>query len=143
MSRVIRVNEPGKQRNWLMRTSAEIIRRLSQKPSLDDEAKDMTAMLALCLREIETGIDASAGAWEKRDYWLKAERFRTRWAWAGQAALALEGIILNDDWGLLPDLLAGLLPQFADIKIARFTRPPSLWRGAHSRLLGDNGAKEG
>jgi hypothetical protein len=142
MSRVIRVNGPGKQRNWLMRTSAEIIRRLSQKPSLDVEVKDMTAFMVFCLRGIEDGIDESTRAWEKRDYWLKAERFRTRWAWAGQAADDLGDMIRSDAWELLPDLLADLLPRFADIKVARFTRSPSLWQGAYSRLLSGDGAEE-
>ena len=33
-----------------------------------------------------TGIDSSVAAWEKRGYWVKADRFRMEWAWAGSLA---------------------------------------------------------
>ena len=81
MGRVVNTNNPGKVRNQLMRTSAELLRHLSQKTELDNEAKDMAARLVFCLREIEDGIESSAMAWEKRDYWVKAEQLRQRWAW--------------------------------------------------------------
>jgi hypothetical protein len=125
-----------------MRTAAEVIRRLSQKPSLDDETRDMTALLVYCFRGIDEGIDESARAWEKRDYWIKAEQFRARWAWAGQAAAKLEDMIRADAWEQMPVLLAGLLPHFAEIKITRFTRVAGLWDGAYRRLL-DEAASAG
>ena len=82
MSRVINPDSAGKQRTQLMRTTAEILRRLSQKSEIDAEVKDMVATLVFCFREIDEGIDVSATAWEKRDYWVKAEEFRQRWSWA-------------------------------------------------------------
>ena len=54
MGRVINTNNPGKRRNSFMRTSAEILRRLSQQKEVDEDTKDMVAMLVYCLR----GIDA-------------------------------------------------------------------------------------
>ena len=45
MSRVINTNNPGKRRNSFMRTGAEILRRLSQQKEINDETKDMVAML--------------------------------------------------------------------------------------------------
>ncbi|MBN1428620.1 MAG: hypothetical protein JXB07_09545 [Anaerolineae bacterium] len=135
MSRVVNLDGPGKARNQLMRTSAEIIRHLSQKSELDEEACDMAALLVYCLREIDAGIDDSALAWEKRDYWVKAEQFRSRWAWAGKSAAELNEVVVHGAWEQLPMVLAGLFPHFTDIKIAKLTRSPSLWRGAYRRLL--------
>jgi len=135
MSRVIRVDGPGKLRTTLMRTGAEVIRHLSQKTEVDDEARDLAALLVYCFREIDDGIDETVRAWEKRDYWVKAERFRMRWSWAGLAASRLERIVAEDRWEQLPPALIELLPQFEDIKIAKFTRKPSLWRGAYDRLM--------
>jgi hypothetical protein len=135
MSRVIKLDGPGKQRNQLMRTAAEVIRRLSEKKELDEDAKDMAAVLVFCFREIEEGIDTSVTAWEKRDYWVKAEQFRERWAWAGPAANELEKIVCGNTWESLPVVLIKVLPHLEEIKISKYTRNPSVWRGAYKRLV--------
>jgi hypothetical protein len=137
MSRIVKVDGPGKVRNQLMRTAAEVIRLLSQKSELDDEARDMSALLVYCLHQIDSGIDDSALAWEKRDYWVKAEQFRARWAWAGNAASELEHIVRSEAWDQLPAVIAGLLPHFTEIKIVKLTRNPILWQGAYERLIGE------
>lgn len=135
MGRVINTDSTGKQRNQLMRTAAEILRRLSQKPNLDADAKDMVALLIYCLREIDEGIDSSAAAWEKRDYWMKAEEFRQKWSWAGQMADSLQAMVFRDDWQQMPQFMIKLLPYFQDIKITKFTRSEALWNGAYNRLM--------
>lgn len=135
MSRVIRFDGPGKSRTQLMRTAAEVIRRLGQKTQFDAEARDMTALLVYCFREIDAGIDESVRAWEKRDYWVKAEQFRLRWAWAKRAAERLNEIVHRQDWDTLPFILVELLPHFEEIKIAKYTRNPSLWNGAYQQLM--------
>lgn len=137
MSRVINTDSTGKRRNQLMRTCAEIIRRLSQKETVDGEVKDMSATLVYCFREIAEGIESSARAWENRDYWVKAERLRVRWMWPSEAAENLTDIIRHDAWDLLPGFLGDLLPQFSAIRVAKFTRKPSLWEGAYERLLAE------
>lgn len=141
MSRVINMDSPGKLRSQLMRTAAEVIRRLSLKNEVDEEARDMAALLVYCFREIDTGIDQSVQAWEKRDYWVKAEKFRLQWAWVKQAETDLARILRNEEWDQLPLALVRLLPQFRAIKIAKFTRKPSLWRGSYQRLLQEHARK--
>jgi hypothetical protein len=135
MSRVVNINNPGKIRSRLMRTSAELLRHLSQKATLDEEAKDMAAAVMLCLRGIEEGIESSAEAWEKRDYWIKAEQLRQRWAWAGDSATRLEHLIRSDDWDSLPTVMAGLFGHFAEIKVTKMTRDSNEWQGAYLRFL--------
>ena len=135
MSRVVKIDGPGKLRNQMMRTGAEVLRLLSQKTSLDDEARDMAAMLVYCLLAIDAGIDESTLAWEKRDYWVKAEQFRARWAWAGRLGAELRSVVLGDSWDRLPGVLARLYPNFTDIKIVKVTRNPDLWHGTYNRLL--------
>jgi hypothetical protein len=137
MSRVINTDSTGKQRNQLMRTGAEILRRLSQKSDIDADVKDMLAMLVYCFREIEEGIDQSAQAWEKRDYWVKAEELRQRWSWPGDTADQIQAMIYQEDWNRLPPLMVKLLPRFADVKITKLTRSESMWQGAYDRLMRD------
>jgi hypothetical protein len=134
MGRVVNTNNPGKLRNQFMRTAAELLRRLSQKTEVDDEVKDMAAQLVFCLRAIDDGIESSAIAWEKRDYWIKAEQLRQRWAWTGNAAAKLEGLIRSSAWDKMPGLMADLFGYFAEIKITKFTRDTSEWQGAYQKL---------
>ncbi len=135
MSRVINTDSTGKKRNQLMRTAAETLRRLSQKQALDEDVKDMVAMLVFCLREIDEGIEQSAAVWEKRDYWMKAEEFRQRWHWAGSMADELQAMVFDDNWSQLPQMMVKLLPYFNDIKINKLTRKEGFWEGAYERLM--------
>jgi hypothetical protein len=137
MSRVINVNNPTKIRNQHRRTIAEIVRRLSEKSAIDSETKDMAAMLVYLLRDIAAGVEQSAQAWEKRDYWLKAERFLREWSWTGETAANLEDIIRNQAWDLLPRLIVELYPRVADIQIKSMTRRPETWQGAYRKLVAE------
>jgi hypothetical protein len=135
MSRVINVDNPAKKRNANRRTIAELLRRLSQKASMDEDAKDMAATIVFALREIDEGVEQTVAAWEKRDYWMKAERFLRDWDWTGEMAANMEDVIRNQAWDLLPELLADLFPRFADIQIKTMTRKQDTWQGAYKRLL--------
>ncbi|HSM54780.1 MAG TPA: hypothetical protein VK879_01380 [Candidatus Sulfomarinibacteraceae bacterium] len=140
MSRVINTNNPNKIRNHCRRTIAELLRRLSKKSGVDEEAKDMAATIVYMLREINASVEQTVTAWEKRDYWMKAERFLREWEWARETEANLDDVIRNEAWDLLPRLLAGLFPRFTDVQVKRMTRPPSAWKGAYKQLLSDSPA---
>ena len=135
MSRVISIKAPGKIRNQHRRTIAEALRRLSQKRQLDDETKDLTALIVSCLHSMADTVDQTIDAWEKRDYWMKAERFREQWRWLEPTADELSTTIYEGRWNHLPAVLAGLMPHFADIKVKQMTRKPALWQGAYERFM--------
>lgn len=137
MSRIINTESTTKIRNRNRRTIAEILRQLSQKPGIDSEAKDMLATIVYLLREIHEGVDQSARAWEKRDYWMKAERFLREWTWAPEIAANLDDVLRNEAWDLVPELIADLYPRFADVQIKTMTRKADTWRGAYARLMDD------
>ena len=138
---IINVNSPGKRRSQARRTIAEALRHLYSKASLDAEAKDLAALIVFSLREIEQGVEESAAAWEKRDYFRKADQLRTEWAWAGKTAAALTKVLSAGWWEDLPDLLARLLPHFQDVTVNKLTRSPALWQGCYARLLQDEASK--
>lgn len=142
MSRVIHVDSPGKRRNQARRSVAEILRLLGQKRQIDDEARDMAAMLVFLLREIKETVDESAAAWEKRGYWMKVERFVRDWEWIPELAANIDDVIRHSAWDLLPELLADLSPHFDDIQIKTITRKPSNWSGAYRKLISEPQAIE-
>ena len=139
MSRLISIDSPSAERSRLRRTVAEALRHLMQKKTLDGEAKDLAALIVFCLRELAAGVDRSATAWEKRDYFTKADRFRMEWEWAGATADKMAALIRTDQWHQLPPILASLAPRFADVTINKVVRPPSLWHGCYQRLMGEAG----
>ena len=135
MSRIISPGgTPASQRNALRRTIAEVLRRLAAKREIDAEVRDMLAFIVLALRGIHTNIDQSASAWEKRDYYLKADQFRREWAWVPGAAERLHHILRDERWADLPLELAQLSPRFSDIRVVQYTKPASMWEGAFQRL---------
>jgi hypothetical protein len=136
MGRVINTNAPAKRRSHLMRTIAEIIRRLGQhQGEINDEVRDMVAMIVLCLREIDDGIVESIQAWEKRGYWQKADKFQQEWLWTGNMASKIEKMLRTDDWDSLPEVMMKLFPHFSSIVVNKLTRNPDEWEGCYDRLM--------
>jgi hypothetical protein len=138
MSRVVNSNSPGKIRNRHRRTIAELLRRLAHLQVIDQEAKDMSASIRFALRGIHESTMKTIVAWEKRDYWTKADRFMRQWEWANTLGNELEELIVTDRWSELPILLAKLMPHFVDIQTKVMTRPPSQWQGAYRLLMSEN-----
>ena len=142
MSRITRVDgTPTQQRNAIRRAIAEILRRLMDKKTIDDETKDMLAFIVVGLRSMDQSIDQSATAWEKRDYYIKADQFRREWLWLPDTARRLEEILRSNDWSTAPIELAGLSARFSDIKVTTYTRPPTLWQGTYRKLLASPNGK--
>jgi hypothetical protein len=135
MSRIIATEAPGKLRSQYRRTIAEALRRISQKPRLDEEAKDLAALIVFCLHRIADTIEQATEAWEKHDYYIKADRFREEWRWLEPMTDELSAVIYEGQWSRLPDVLVRLMPHFADVTIKQMTRKPSLWKGAYEKFM--------
>lgn len=138
MSRVVNTASVGQQRQQLRRTIAEALRLMMSKPKFDQESRDLTALIVFALRQIEQGIEQTASAWENRDYFLKADRFRREWDWLEDTVFALESALLLGQFDKVPPILVTLIPKFSDITINRFTRSSELWQGCYQRLLQDD-----
>src|SRR5687768_14532317 len=111
-----------------MRTIAELLRRLGQQGGdINDDVRDMVAMIVLCLREVDDTIVETIEAWEKRGYWQKADKFQVEWMWAEAAAKRLEKILKENNWPALPEAMLKMLPKVADIEINKMMRDPSDW----------------
>lgn len=79
-----------------MRAMASAVRAASAR--LDGrEERDLLTFLELCLGELVQSVEATATAWEKRGYWLKADRFRHDWAWADRLGRSLRDALDRSD----------------------------------------------
>jgi hypothetical protein len=144
VSRIINTaGSPTTQRNRLRRSVAETLRRLMEKPRFDSESKDLTAFIVFALREIAEGVNQSAEAWEKRDYYMKAERFRRDWDWLGPMERLLTTALVYEQWDDLPSLFARLMTEFQDVTITKMTRGDKLWTGAYDRLMAEQAGTRG
>jgi hypothetical protein len=135
MGRIINTANPGTERNRWRRTVAEALRHLMGKRNLDAEAQDLAALIVFGLRGIDQTIEITVEAWEKRDYYVKADRFRLDWEWAGRAANKMAQTIKGGRWQELPLQLAELLPYFADIRLTKMTRAADTWTGCYDALM--------
>ncbi len=94
----------------------------------------MAAFIALALQSIAEGIDASVAAWEKRDYWVKADKFRMEWMWAGQSAEKMRSAVLGDDWAAIAMLMPQIAQRFSKIEVSDNHRLGKPWVGAYTLL---------
>ena len=136
MSRVINPDSAGKQRNKLIRLTALTVRELLHQPEPNDETRDMAIFIVLSLDSIADSIDPSVAAWEKRGYWVKADRFRMEWRWAKQRADAMREALFVEDWGAVAMCAVQIAqqPQIAGVKISPKHRMGTPWVGAWLRL---------
>ena len=141
MARIIQTGQtPAKRRHAHMRSCAEVLRLLAQKPRFDAEAHDMTAFLVFNLRGIYQTIDESAQSWDERNYWKKAEALREKWRWARTAADELAELVQAGHWDAVPPALLRLIPHFNNIKVTAITRDADWWCGAYRALLREKSA---
>ena len=134
MSRVINPDSAGKERTRLTKAIVLTIRELAKQSEPGDAARDMAAFIALALNTIADGIDISVAAWEKRDYWVKADRFRMEWAWAGQMGEKMKAAVLEDDWASVAMLSAQIAQKLHKVKVSERHRMGTPWVGAWKKL---------
>ncbi|NWG06102.1 MAG: hypothetical protein HXY35_05355 [Chloroflexi bacterium] len=134
MSRLINPESVGKNRTRLSKAIVLAVRELAKQKEVTDEAKDLAAFIALALRTIADGIDESVAAWEKRDYWVKADRFRMEWMWSGQYADKMKVAIFTNDWGTIAMLMPQIAQKFSKVVVSDNHRLGKPWVGAFERM---------
>jgi hypothetical protein len=131
---LIKTETTGKDRTRLSKSVVLAVRELAKQKDVTSEARDLAAFIALALQAIADGIDESVAAWEKRGYWVKADRFRMEWLWTGQAAARLKKAVLNDDWGTIALVLPHIAQKLGKVQIAENHRLGKPWAGMYERL---------
>jgi hypothetical protein len=136
MSPIINPESAGKERTQLSKAIVLAVRELANQTAVTEEAKDLAAFIAIALKNISDGIDVSVAAWEKRGYWVKADRFRMDWLWTGQLSEKMKTAILADDWAAIAMLMPRIAQKFGKIEVSKNHRLGKPWAGAYGRLNG-------
>lgn len=134
LSRVINPNTPGKERNRLKRATALALREMMKSPEPNETTRDMAAFVALSLEGISETVETTVTAWEKRDYWVKADRFRLEWSWAGLLGKQMRQAVLEEDWGQITQVAVQVAQAVSDVSISERHRMGTPWVGAWKKL---------
>lgn len=134
MSRVINIESAGKERTQLTRAIVVAMRELSQQSDLDEKTRDLAAFIALALEEIASTIDISVAAWEKRGYWVKADRFRMDWIWTENLGTKIRKAILAEDWATVALSVGQVGEKLSGVKVPQRNRVGTPWKGARKQL---------
>lgn len=135
MSRIINPESVGKERTQLTKGIMLAIRELAKQSAPGAESRDMAAFIALALVTISEGIDISVLAWEKRDYWVKADKFRMEWQWAALYAEKMRTAILADDWATIAQVMIQTAQKLNKVVVPAGHRLGRPWVGAYKQLL--------
>lgn len=139
MTRIIELDGVGKQRKRLTREVVLAVRELMHQEEINDETRDLAAFIALNLETIYETIDRTVAAWEKRDYWVKADRFRLEWAWSGTLAAEMREAIRHEDWQTVATTSAKAGEKLNKIEVPKRHRMGEPWHGAWDEFINDPG----
>lgn len=134
MSRIITSESAGKDRTRLTKTVVIAIRELLRQKEPGDLSRDLIACILMSLDGIYETVDASVEAWEKRGYWLKADRFRMDWQWTKIIADKMRPLVLSENYGELIPLMVEVLQALDSVKVSENHRLGTPWTGAWSEL---------
>ena len=140
MSRIINPNSAGKERTRLTRAVALAVRELAKTDPTKNagqlnEARDLAAFIALALEIVSETIEVSVVAWEKRNYWVKADKFRMDWRWAGKLSTEMKEAALNEDWASVAPVAMQVAMKLQKIKISDKHRMGRPWQGSWGKLV--------
>lgn len=134
MGRLINLDSAGKERTRLTKTVALAVRELAKQTAPGTESRDLAAYIALSLDGIARTIDISVTAWEKRGYWVKADRFRMEWQWAAHLAEKMRAAVLDEDWDGVAALAAQTAQRLRKVNVSENHRLGKPWQGAWQEL---------
>jgi len=131
---VINPESAGKDRNQLVKAIVLALRELASQQEMNHQTRDLLAFIVLSLEAVARTIDLSVAAWEKRGYWVKADRFRMEWQWTKPSAENLRKGLESEDWAAVAGTIAQVSGRLAHVKVSPRHRMGTPWSGAWQKL---------
>jgi hypothetical protein len=138
LARIIKTGSAGKNRLLLEKGIVIAIRELAKQTSTDKTTNDLVAFIAISLIAIGDTIDESVVAWEKRGYWVKADKYRMEWSWTTRMGEDLKNAAINDDWGKVAQITAQVAQKMSKVNVSPRNRLGTPWVGSWERLIRPN-----
>ena len=113
------------------------LREMAKKSSYDEESRDLAAFLVLALDNVAESIERSVLAWEKRGYWVKADRFRMEWAWAESLRTKMRAAVNTEKPEEIAMAASTLSDKLKGVKVSERHRLGSPWHGAWAQLTAE------
>jgi hypothetical protein len=105
---------------------------------INPKSKDLIAFVVLTLEAISGTVDPTVVAWEKRGYWVKADKFRMEWVWAEINARNLREAIIANDWKEITIIREVLSDKTGSVVVSTRHRLKTPWMGAWLRMQDKN-----
>jgi len=134
LARYINNETGGKERNRLTKGIVISIRELMKQQKPDNTSRDLAAFIAVALLQVHATIDESVAAWEKKDYWVKADRYRRDWEWTLSMGNKMKQAVLQEDWATIAITSAQIAQKLNTIKVSDKHRLGTPWVGALALL---------
>ena len=134
MGRIIKFESAGKERDKLVKEIVISIRELMKQSRFNENSRDLAAFIALSLESISETIEVSVVAWEKRGYWVKADRFRLEWTWAGKLGTEMRQAVLSENWKRIGQTALEVARKLYNIKVSVRHHLGTPWVGAWQRM---------
>ena len=134
LTRLVQTRTPAYERKKLLVAIKLTQSELKKNLELNQQARDQAAFISLALLTISASIDTTVEPWEKRGYWVKADRFRIAWSWTRQLGGQLRETILREDWGEILQINNRIAEKLVQVKTPlnkQFDKP---WIGAWQML---------
>ncbi|MBI9048363.1 MAG: hypothetical protein JEZ00_03005 [Anaerolineaceae bacterium] len=135
MSRVFNPDSAGKERNQLRKKIVIAIRAFMSQQEPNQEAKDASAFIVIALRRIHGTVEQSVVAWEKRGYWVKADRFRLEWEWTLNMSNKLEQLLIQENWIEVAGTCVQIAQKFYNVNVSPNHRMGVPWTGSWKKLF--------
>lgn len=134
MGRIINTEGAGKERNRLSRCIVLSLRELMRQSQPDDKSRDLAAFIALALLSISDTVEASVLAWEKKGYWVKADRYRMEWSWTERFGKQMKQAVFQEDWPMVAQVSVQVAQKLMSVEVPLRNRLGTPWLGAWGAL---------
>jgi hypothetical protein len=137
LSRVVKLESAGKDRTQLSKYILLAIRELGGSSQDLNKGRDLVAYMIIALAQIAQTIDASVDAWEKRGYWVKADRFRMEWSWTQAKSDQLYKYLQEQNWDGIIQQVVQITQKLSSVKVPAKKPLVEPWHDAYKRMMSE------
>ena len=139
MSRAVQTYSVGKERTHLCKAIVISIRELMKQSEPNQSSKDLAAFISIALVAVDATVERTVAPWEKRDYWVKADKFRRDWAWAKPMGEKMRVAVIAENWSDVAAISLEIGTNLKQFQVSERHRMGKPWVGAWQKLFDSEG----